>query len=248
MSKVNKDEIRIELYPQISHINPSKYKKKYKKEGFNQEKYFKNKFDSQYNRFNEYDSRKYSKDSSTLSTSNEDIIEKDLYEKNPSPNRHNNNTNIYKGNASDFKIKYKTELCKYYEIEGHCKYGNNCAYAHGIDNLRSKVTNSMFYRTRKCIQFFESGYCPYGSRCQFQHQLKTNIINNPYDAKMSYTKIMKTISKMENVENIKKLMEKPRLQIFKEIVDNSSIEQKESTLLDDIKSLKNDNISLFERK
>ena len=170
MSKVNKDEIKIELYPQISNIYPSKKKKKYKKEGFNQEKYFKNKFDSQYNRFNEYDSRKYSKDSSTLSTSNEDIIEKDLYEKTPSPNRHNNNSNIYKGNASDFKIKYKTELCKYYEIEGHCKYGNNCAYAHGIDNLRSKVTNSMFCGTRKCIQFFETGYCPYGSRCQFQHQ------------------------------------------------------------------------------
>jgi len=106
----------------------------------------------------------------------------------------------------------------------------------------------MFYRTRKSIQFFESGYCPYGSRYQFKHQLKTNIINNPYDIKMSYTKIMKTISKMENVENIKKLMEKPRLQIFKVIVDNPSIEQKESTLLDDIKSLKNDNISLFERK
>ena len=63
---------------------------------------------------------------------------------------------------------------------------------------------------------------------------------------MSYTKIIKAISKMENVENIKRLMEKPRLQIFKEIVDNPSIEQKESTLLDDIKSHKNDNISLFE--
>ena len=119
MSKVTKDEIRIELYPQISNINSSKYKKKYKKEGFNQEKCFKNKFDSQYNRFNDYDSRKYSKDSSTLSTSNEDIIDEKT---SSSPNRHNNN--IYKGNASDFKIKYKTELCKYYEIEGHCKYGN----------------------------------------------------------------------------------------------------------------------------
>ena len=51
----------------------------------------------------------------------------------------------------------------------------------GIENLRSKVTNSTAYRTRKCNQFFELGYCPYGSRCQFQHQLKSNIINNPYD-------------------------------------------------------------------
>ena len=105
MSKITKDEIKIELYPQISNINPSKYKKKYKKEGFNQEKYFKNKFDSQYNRFNGYDSRKYSKDSSTLSTSNEDIID----EKTPSsPNRHNNNIlklNIKQNYANIMKLK-----------------------------------------------------------------------------------------------------------------------------------------------
>ena len=148
--------------------------------------------------------------------------------------------NNYKGKASDFKIKYKTELCKFFEINGHCKYGDNCAYAHGIENLRSKVTNSTSYRTRKCFQFFETGYCPYGSRCQFQHQLKTNIINNPYDRKMTYKKILETISKLENVKNIKKLIEKPRLTIFKEIFENKENDQIESTLLADIKSLKNE--------
>ena len=33
----------------------------------------------------------------------------------------------FKGEAKDFKIKYKTELCKFYEINGQCKYGDNCA-------------------------------------------------------------------------------------------------------------------------
>ena len=33
---------------------------------------------------------------------------------------------------------------------------------------------------------------------------KTNIINNPYDREMTYGKILETISKKENVENIKK--------------------------------------------
>ena len=146
----------------------------------------------------------------------------------------------FKSTAADFKIKYKTELCKYYEINGYCKYGERCAYAHGKENLRSKVTNTSAYRTKKCTQFFEHGYCPYGSRCQFAHQLTTNIINNPYDRKMSYKKTLETISKIENVENIKKLISKPRLSVFREICDDKiSIE---NCLLDDIKSIHKDNV------
>ena len=147
----------------------------------------------------------------------------------------NKNKIPFKGEAKDFKIKYKTELCKYFEINGYCKYGDKCAYAHGKENLRSKVTNTTAYRTKKCVQFFEQGYCPYGNRCQFAHQLKSNIINNPYDRGMTYEKILETISKLENVENIKKLVEKPRLAVFEEICENK--ENTESRLLEDIKSL-----------
>ena len=169
--------------------------------------------------------RKYSKDSGTEdSTSNEekeDII-------------HNKKT-TYKSNANDFKVKYKTELCKYYEINGYCKYGNNCAYAHGKENLRSKVTHSTYYRTKKCVQFFNNGFCPYGNRCQFAHGLKTNIVNNPYDRNMSYSKTIETLSKLENVENIKVLFEKKRLPIFEAISPNFN--GIKSQLFDDIKSL-----------
>lgn len=156
-------------------------------------------------------------------------------------NRQNNQNNKvpFKSNATDFKIKYKTELCKYFEINGFCKYGDKCAYAHGIENLRSKVTNTTAYRTRKCVQFFEKGYCPYGNRCQFAHQLESNILNNPYDRKMTYSKILETISKKENVENIKKLIEKPRLPVFQQICENSK--GGKSRLLDDIKSLNKEN-------
>ena len=147
----------------------------------------------------------------------------------------NKNKIPFKGEAKDFKIKYKTELCKYFEINGYCKYGDKCAYAHGKENLRSKVTNTTAYRTKKCVQFFEQGYCPYGNRCQFAHQLKSNIINNPYDRGMTYGKILETISKLENVENIKKLIEKPRLPVFQQICDNTQNTQ--SRLLEDIKGL-----------
>ena len=231
MSKTNQESMENSYY-QITYVKNPKNNKKYKNEGYyNPEEFPKNKFNSKFNRFNYINSRKCSKDSSNLSTSNE--------ENTSSPVKYNKN--CYKGNASDFKIKYKTELCKFFEINGNCKYGDHCAYAHGIENLRSKVTNSTAYRTRKCIQFFEYGYCPYGSRCQFKHQLQSNIINNPYDRKMTYKKILDTISKLENVDNIKKLIGKPRLSIFKEIVDDKNIVQTESRLLGDIKALKKEN-------
>ena len=59
---------------------------------------------------------------------------------------------------------------------------------------------------------------------------------------MTYKKILDTVSKIENVDNIKKLIGKPRLDVFKEIVDSKDSEQTESRLLDDIKSLKKENI------
>ena len=177
------------------------------------------------------------KDSSNYSTSESDSM---------SPERRvpsQQKKKPFKGEAKDFKIKYKTELCKYYSINGTCKYGDKCAYAHGVENLRSKVTNTTAYRTKKCTQFFEHGYCPYGNRCQFAHQLKTNILNNPYDKTMSYCKILETISKLENVGNIKKLIEKPRLPVFENIYkEKNKKKEKTHRLLDDIKKLRNEGL------
>ena len=182
--------------------------------------------------------RKISGASEGASTSDENSSEKKNTKK--TFQKKNKNKIPFKCEAKDFKVKYKTELCKNFEINGYCKYGDKCAYAHGIENLRSKVTNTTAYRTKKCVQFFEQGYCPYGSRCQFAHQLKSNIINNPYDKNMTYEKILETISKLENVENIKKLIEKPRLSCFQEICDNK--ENTQSRLLEDIKGLTYDNL------
>ncbi len=221
---------------------------------------FNNKFDMQYPEIDyqqiDLTSRKESRDSTSDSISYEDYYENDINSININHNNNNysNNKNKFslqnkqknkkqgpfKSTATDFKIKYKTELCKYYEINGYCKYGDRCAYAHGKENLRSKVTNSTSYRTRKCSQFFENGYCPYGNRCQFAHQVKSNIINNPYDRKMTYKKTLETISKFENIENIKKLNEKPRLSIFKEICNCKKTVK--NTLFDDIKKINKEDI------
>ena len=57
---------------------------------------------------------------------------------------------------------------------------------------------------------------------------------------MTYKKTLETISKLENVENIKKLIEKPRLAIFKEICNNKNIIK--SNLFDDIKKINKEDI------
>ena len=57
---------------------------------------------------------------------------------------------------------------------------------------------------------------------------------------MTYKKTLETISKLENIENIKELIEKPRLSVFKEIVKNKK--SIKSTLLDDIKKIHKEGI------
>lgn len=37
----------------------------------------------------------------------------------------NNDTNSNKGKNSDFKLKYKTEKCKFWDLYKECKYGDN---------------------------------------------------------------------------------------------------------------------------
>ncbi|CAG9316774.1 unnamed protein product [Blepharisma stoltei] len=69
----------------------------------------------------------------------------------------------------DFTIKYKTEICRNWE-NGICEFGDQCAFAHGIHELREKTALPNNYRTKRCKQFYELGYCLYGTRCQFKHR------------------------------------------------------------------------------
>ena len=60
-------------------------------------------------------------------------------------------------------------------MNGYCKYGDNCAFAHGENELKNRKI-SFNYKTKPCKQFFEIGFCPYGSRCQFSHKKNLKII------------------------------------------------------------------------
>ena len=72
-----------------------------------------------------------------------------------------NQTNI---NSS----RYKTELCRPFEENGYCKYGDKCQFAHGSQELRS-LNRHPKYKTELCRTYHTIGFCPYGPRCHFIH-------------------------------------------------------------------------------
>ncbi len=112
------------------------------------------------------------------------------------------------------KLKYRTELCKFYEINGQCKFGDKCIFAHGKENLREKVLTKSGYKKRACINFFEHGFCMYGNRCQFSHEIKATHCKEYF----SYKKLLKDITKLNFESNVvEEIKEKPRLNVFKKI-------------------------------
>ena len=70
--------------------------------------------------------------------------------------------------GSNGSSRYKTELCRPYEENGTCKYGDKCQFAHGYNELRSLVRHPK-YKTELCKTFHSIGFCPYGPRCHFIH-------------------------------------------------------------------------------
>ena len=64
--------------------------------------------------------------------------------------------------------RYKTELCRHWEKNDNCKYGDKCQFAHGSQDRRI-LTCHPKYKTKRCRTFHTKGICPYGPRCHFIH-------------------------------------------------------------------------------
>merc|ERR1712223_211958 len=73
-------------------------------------------------------------------------------------------------NAKVNTSRYKTEMCRPFQENGSCKYGDKCQFAHGFGELRT-VTRHPKYKTDLCRTYHSSGFCPYGPRCHFVHNL-----------------------------------------------------------------------------
>ena len=83
--------------------------------------------------------------------------------------------------------RYKTMMCKNYNTEQGCQYGDKCQFAHGVEELRTFHANGqpmqpqmskpmeqlqkniMNYKIVKCKNFEKDGVCKYGSHCSFAH-------------------------------------------------------------------------------
>ena len=70
--------------------------------------------------------------------------------------------------SSTNSSRYKTELCRPFEENGTCKYGDKCQFAHGFHELRG-LNRHPKYKTEFCRTYHTIGFCPYGPRCHFIH-------------------------------------------------------------------------------
>lgn len=129
----------------------------------------------------------------------------------------------------EYKRKWKTEMCHYWEMNGVCKYGNNCAFAHGSQEL-NKRKMSLNYKTKMCKQFFELGYCSYGVRCQFSHK-KIKEENDEDNEKVSYCKVLDCFNNFNEEDSInQEIIKRPRLMTFENLVGGSKKETEENRI------------------
>ena len=217
--------------PSFEEYIPTKQKESYVP------KFRKNKFNTQYKK-KDLEKEEENSDDEYSGLASKTKEKKDKVNSNAS-NHNGNKKNFYRNSEdhNDFKTKWKTELCHYWEMYGSCKYGNACAFAHGNDELNKRKMSSN-YKTKPCKQFFEIGYCTYGVRCQFSHKI-TSTKEIEEENKISYLKILKEFNDNNNLIS-HEIIKRPRLMTFEDIT-KSGKEMKEKNrlaLYEDILELK----------
>ena len=181
---------------------------------------------------------KFSKEKTIKKEDRDSIEDEDDYSGLAGNTNYNKNYNIQKWknyrrseDRNDFKTKWKTEMCHYWEMYGFCKYGDSCAFAHGSDELnKRKMSNN--YKTKPCKQFFELGYCTYGVRCQFSHKLLKECEdkrNDEQKEEVSYLKILLDFNNSSNQIN-REILKRPRLMTFENIASCTLGEKEKNRL------------------
>jgi len=130
--------------------------------------------------------------------------------------------------VEEYRRKYKTEMCKNWELRGRCKFGDKCCFAHGRDELKVKVLTHTKYKTKPCKQYHQTGYCPYGQRCQYLHKeaVQPNVFCNPAEGKnnvnLQIYEILHEVNRLCSTDaDLKTVLDKfpkrPRLSVFQKI-------------------------------
>ncbi|PIN05514.1 hypothetical protein CDL12_21946 [Handroanthus impetiginosus] len=107
----------------------------------------------------------------------------------PPPNTRFNPANV-QGTKGTSHIFYKTRICAKF-MEGTCRNGEHCTFAHGQEDLREPPRNwqelirekdrgsgsgswgddqRMIHRMKICKKYYNGEECPYGDKCNFLHE------------------------------------------------------------------------------
>ena len=117
-------------------------------------------------------------------------------------------------------VKYKTEICKNFQLFAKCKFGLKCCFAHGIDELRERTQLNNSYKLKVCKNYQEIGYCKYGHRCQYVHFKENEFFNEVLTTtlnKVGSRLAEKTGEKLEEVLNQANALQSP-LPVFQAIL------------------------------
>ena len=123
--------------------------------------------------------------------------------------------------------KYKTEICRNFELGRPCRWGSQCCFAHGKEELRSRAPFSHFYKTKICKHFHNFGLCPYGVRCQYFHFRSHQVYSELLDSmeKKVMLKLSDGASEDLSILLLKSERLQPRLPIFKKLCEDKSEEK-----------------------
>ncbi|XP_028553775.1 zinc finger CCCH domain-containing protein 9-like isoform X1 [Dendrobium catenatum] len=73
---------------------------------------------------------------------------------------------------------FKSKLCKNWQKNGECPYGQQCHFTHGIGELRPVIRHPR-YKTELCRMILAGDTCPYGHRCHFRHSIYNDKNEKP---------------------------------------------------------------------
>mmetsp|Transcript_17062 Transcript_17062/g.29512 ORF Transcript_17062/g.29512 Transcript_17062/m.29512 type:complete len:205 (-) Transcript_17062:711-1325(-) len=106
--------------------------------------------------------------------------------------------------------RFKTDLCRNFEVYGRCPYGKKCLFAHGEEELRPLRRNPLF-KTSPCYWYHKVGICNHGKRCVFAHHLPyfDETTPNPSDDDMGHDHRLPIFSALTTIA---KLEERVRLE------------------------------------
>ncbi|KAM3302797.1 zinc finger CCCH domain-containing protein 39 [Capsicum chacoense] len=100
------------------------------------------------------------------------------------------------GGKGTSHIFYKTRMCAKF-LEGTCRNGEHCTFAHGVEDLREPPPNwqdlvrekdrgaenwnddqKIIHRMKICKKFYNGEECPYGEKCNFLHERPPKFKND----------------------------------------------------------------------